>query len=215
MRTETLSMPAIVPVLLDEIKDHLRIDGAEEDASLGALVASATNLIENYLDMSLIERSVAIYFDNWGVNAKRANEDTWWNGVADGSLSLLRGDKDFVSLPVKPIQSVEQVEVTAADGSSVVWGADNYYLKPGLTPTLTRKYGRAWPVPGVKTDGIKITVLAGFGPDWNHVPASIRQAVLMLATHLYYNRGNSAVNGEALKASGAKALLHAYRDMQL
>lgn len=213
MRIETLQMPETTPVLLDEVKDHLRIDGADEDASLGALSATAITLVETYLDMALVDRQVAIYLDTFSVSGE-AQAERWWHGVADGSITELGRATYHVALPIKPVQSIEQVDITVAGGGSVNWGSDNYYLKPGLSPALVRKNGRAWPVPGSKLEGIKISATAGFGPDWNHVPASIRQALLMLVTHLYYNRGDTAA-GSVLQESGAAALLAAFKGMRL
>lgn len=214
MRVQTIDIPAHTAILLDEVKDHLRIDGAEEDAALGALVAAATSVIESHLDLALVNRTVKLHLNHWVGPGNSDAEAPWWNGVADGAISMVQPETYHVALPVKPLQSISAVEITVAGGSTVEWGADNYYLKPGLTPALVRKYGRAWPVPGIAVDGIKITAVAGFGPDWNHVPASLRQALLMLVTHLYYNRGDAEA-ANSLKASGAEALLAVYRGMRL
>ncbi|MFC3051651.1 head-tail connector protein [Kordiimonas pumila] len=212
MRTETLLQPAYVPVLLDEVKDHLRIDGAEEDAALGALISTSVTLVETWLDMALINRTVAVYLDTWPET--QAGTGTWWNGVADGVVSMLQSDIFHAPLPVRPVSAVASIGVTAADGTTSAWNTDDYYLKPGLAPAIVRKYGRVWPQPGVPADGIKITVTAGFGADWNTVPAGIRQALLMLVTHLYYNRGDTS-GDPALKASGALGILAPYRTVRL
>ncbi len=214
MRVETVSMPEKTAILLDEIKDHLRIDCADENAALGALSATAITLVETYLDMALVERPVVIYLDNWPAQSKANDTDPWWDGVADGAVTTFTRTVLHSDLPVKPLSSIEKIEIKVADGELIEWGNNNYYLKPGLAPSLVRAHGRAWPVPGMGADGIKISATAGFGPDWNHVPASIRQALLMLVAHLYYNRGDTA-EGSPLKESGADALLAAYRGMRL
>ncbi|MBL4837125.1 MAG: phage head-tail connector protein [Kordiimonadaceae bacterium] len=214
MRIETLTVPGVNAILLDEVKDHMRIDGTDEDASLGALVGTATSLVEGYLDLALIDRQVALYLDAWPTTSGKKANEPWWNGVADGAISTLDSSCYHVPLMIKPVHIISGIDITTADGSTVAWGTDNYYLKPGMAPALVRKYGRSWPVPGVRADGIKITATAGFGADWNTVPASIRQALLMLVAHLYYNRGNEA-GGNAFLASGAAPLLASFRDMRI
>ena len=212
MRVEPLSKPITTALLLDELKDHLRIDGAEEDASLGAFTASATTLVETYLDMALVHRSVVIYLDAWG--ADKSGSIDWWQGVVDGSLTELQAESEALLLPVKPVSSIDKIEIHTAVGGTVLWGADNYYLKQGLAPVIVKKLGRSWPVPGVPVEGIQIHVTAGFGPSWNDVPATIRQAILMLAAYFYYNRGDGEV-ASAMKASGAEGLLASYKRMRL
>jgi len=213
MRVETITPPAYTAVLLDEVKDHLRIDGSDEDAALGALSVSACTLVESWLDLALVDRTVAIYLDAWPKSAPKGN-DPWWDGVADGAITLLTTEAYHTALPLKPVRSISTIEITASDDTSSVWGADNYYLKPGISPVLARKYGKVWPNPGVPVDGIKITATAGFGPDWNSVPAGIRQALLMLIAHQYYNRGDETTE-PLLRASGAEALLTPYREMRI
>jgi len=218
MRIEQQNAPETTPILLDEIKEHLRIDGAEEDANLGALGAAAVAVIETHLDMALVNRPVVIYLDSWPAAGSRSVDVPWWSGVAEGAITELEQVAYHAPLPVKPVQSVEAVEIITAGGSTVAWGVENYYLKPGINPALVRQYGRAWPVSGAVAEGIRISVTAGFGANWNHVPASIRQALLMLVTHMYYNKGDAPTGiatGNPLKASGASNFLTAYRDMRL
>lgn len=223
MRIEQQTAPETTPILIDEIKDHLRVDGAEEDASLGALGAAAVTLIESYLGLALVDRPVVIYLDAWPSAPARPAVEAWWSGVAEGAITELQQAGYHAPLPVRPVAAVDTVEITTASGDTVIWQAENYYLKKGLSPALVRKYGRAWPVPGTASEGIKIKATAGFGPDWNHVPAGIRQALLMLVTHLYYNRGQvqgavgapATGGGNPITASGAAGMLTAYREMRL
>lgn len=215
MRIEMTKEPAYSPVLLDELKDHLRIDGAGEDAVLGAVIAASVGQVETWLDGALVNRNADIYLDAWpDAGPVSAQTDPWWNGVADGAMPHLTQERLHAQLPIKPVSSIAAIHVQDATGTEIQWNSDNYYLKPGLNPAVVRKYGRLWPVPGVPAEGIRISVTAGFGADWNTVPAGIRQAVLMLAAHLYYNRGDTPTE-PALKASGACSLLKPYREQRL
>ncbi|MBL4791004.1 MAG: phage head-tail connector protein [Kordiimonadaceae bacterium] len=218
MRTEIVTKPLSEPVLLEEFKDHLKLDGSEEDSSLGALITAARTHIEDYLDLALIDRTVDYFMDAWPTEQTFRNSggayEPWWSGVADGSLAALSSARLFAPISIRPARQVDSISVFAADGSEVVWGADNYYLKPGLYPGITRRNGRRWPVPGRFMDGIKVRLTVGFGPDWNDVPASIRQAVLMLAAHMYSYRGEKNMDA-GMKASGVMSLLRPFREKRL
>ncbi|MCJ9428689.1 head-tail connector protein [Kordiimonas marina] len=211
MRLETLTDPTAEPLLLAEVKDHLRLDGSVEDAALGALISAARDMVERHLGLALTDRQVAVYLDAWP--GETADGSPWWSGVRDGAIPALSTACHFVRLPVRPVSAIADVTILAADGTGSIWDASNYYLKPGHQPGLYRKQGAAWPAPGQVADGIRITVTAGFGPSWNDVPAAIRQALLMLVAHLYSHRGDD--QGEALGASGAAQILLPYRERRL
>ncbi len=207
-----LESPVAEPVLLAELKDHLRLDDSVDDAALGALVSAARTMVEAHLGLALINRPIAVYLDAWP-SAPTLADSPWWPGVREGAITEMGRAVHFVRLPVRPVQAVLSVHTLSADDVETVWGPEHYYLKPGNAPALYRKQGHAWPVPGRTADGIKITVTAGFGDSWNDVPAAIRQALLLLAAHLFTNRGDEPMN--ALAASGAAAFLAPYRDIRL
>jgi uncharacterized phiE125 gp8 family phage protein len=96
MKKLLLEGPAAEPVLLLEAKAHLRLDGAEEDALLGALIAAARTAVETETRRVLIEQ-------RW-----RAFVEAWPPGG--------------VKLPVAPALSVEAVR--AIDGEGVATGLD-------------------------------------------------------------------------------------------
>lgn len=209
MRTETLSAPVMEPLLLDEVKNHLRIDGTADDAGLGALLQAAREMIETHTGLCLINRRLALYLDSWPGSFGKM---PWWQGVACGSMAAFSRMTEYLPLGVRPVQSIEAVRLYDADGTATLWGAENYDLKPGLEPVLYRKKG-SWPQAGRSFDGICIELTAGFCESWNNVPADIRQALLLLVTHLYENRGET--EGKAMAASGASAILQPYRKLSL
>jgi len=42
---------------------------------------------------------------------------------------------------------------------------------------------------------VKITMLAGFGPEWSDLPADLAQAVMLLASHYYEYRHEMQYDG--------------------
>jgi len=213
MRTAIVANSASEPILLEEFKDTLRLDGAEEDASLGAYISTARALVEEYSNLVLIDRTLNLFLDKWSLDSGGSTEP-WWNGVSDGAISIFADCPSIAKLPVRPVSQITSINMVAADGTETLWDAENYHLRPGLNSAIALRSGRRWPVPGKPVDGIKITLTAGFGAGWNDVPASVRQALLMLASYLYANRGDQGP-GDAVKASGAMTLLRPYRERRL
>jgi len=44
--TQVISGPAVEPVTLSEAKDHLRVDGNDDDVVIGGMIASAREYVE-------------------------------------------------------------------------------------------------------------------------------------------------------------------------
>ncbi len=212
MRIVDYPKPTVLPVLLEEFKDHLRIDTADEDASLGALLATATELLETKLDLAIIRRTATLFMDRWEIADCATPE--WWQGVVQGSIQTLNVSGSFARLPVRPVENISEISVLNAKGEWQVWPAENYLLKKGLEAGVNRKQGRVWPTPQVAKDGIKISLNYGFGNTWNDVPAALRQAVLMLSSYLYSNKGTAQME-DMFTVSGVMPLIAPYMRKRL
>ena len=57
-------------------------------------------------------------------------------------------------------------------------------------------------------------MLAGYGPDWDDVPADLAQAVLMLAAHYYDYRQDMGL-GAGCMPFGVTALIERHRPLRL
>ena len=183
--------PAVEPVTVDEAKAHLRIDHNDEDALLGSLIATSRLHIEAALDLALVTQSWSWRLDAWP-------------------------DDMAVALPLRPVQSVEAVQVTAADGTVETLSSEKFLLNgANLRPRLLSRAG-AWPRPGVPALGIEIAFTTGFGSTASDVPPPIRHSLLMLVAHWYEHRGSTEVGGASARIPDTvSTLLAAYRKVRL
>jgi uncharacterized phiE125 gp8 family phage protein len=101
MKRLLLEGPAVEPVLLAEMKAHLRLDTDDEDDLLGALIVAARVAVEAEIRRVLVEQS-------W-----RAILDAW---PAGGRLVL----------PIVPVISVDAVRTIDAAGAATVLDAEDY-----------------------------------------------------------------------------------------
>lgn len=177
--------PAVEPLTLAEAKAHLRLDGAEEDAVVSACIVAARQACESYTGLSLITQSWQLYLDRWPLGA--------------------------VLLPRPPVQAVTEVAVLDAAGGRQVLEPERYLLDRAAGPArLMRRGPWSWPQPGRPLGGIEITYRAGFGDSWNHVPAALRQGMLLTVAHFFERR-----EGEAGLPPAIAALWQPYRVMRL
>ena len=209
MRIYNLGEPANEPLLLSEVRDHLRIDHSEEDAYLGALITASRIYAESWTGLHLVDQTLKVTLDQWPVGRR----GHWWSGLTDGPLTSLFGTVDNFRLPVAPVSKINEIRTLGTDGSFTQWDSGLYRLVGGVDPALELASGASWPPPAGKTGGIEISVTAGFGPDWNSVPAAIRQAMLMIVARLYAARGDSPA--EAMRTTGAATLLAPFRRVKL
>lgn len=124
----------------------------------------------------------------------------------DLTASIREGDAKQISLPFRPVSMVQTVVEIRPDGTRNSLNSADYRLQSGLFPRLHLLRTSQHP--------LEVTMTAGFGADWNAVPADIQQAVLMIVAHFYANRGDTS-SGRALGDSGAAALLAPYREPRL
>lgn len=219
MRILQTTTPSREPVLLEEVKEHLRVDSDHEDATISRFITASRATVEATTGLYLIERNLDVYIDSWAelvpeLVPGRSNSC----GSRPGQDYLVPGSGhcSIVRLPVRPVAAVISVNLIDEDGTETEWSVGNYKVTPGLEPFLRLALNAAWPSPGRKFEGIKISVTAGFGTDWNSVPETIQQAVVMMATKLYVCRGDEALSStNLLNASGAGGLLQVFRRMQL
>ncbi len=213
MRILQTSAPSREPVLLDEVKEHLRIDSDHEDAKIVGFIASAREAIETATGLYLIDRNIDVFIDGWGslqpLGSERCYDDLDYIVPSNASIAV-------ALLPLKPVSVVNAITLIDEEGTETEWNATNYQFQPGLEPKLRLANGASWPIPSSRFEGIKISVTAGYGSDWNVVPEALRQAIMMMATKIYVCRGDNDVSQvNLLKSSGAGGLLQSFRRVRI
>lgn len=167
MILKELTPPPGDPVSMAELAAHLRLnygfaDTGVEDALLQLYLRNATAAIEARLGQALVRRSFIVETDCWD----RKGRIVLPIGpvVEVISLTLLRGD----------------VATSMSTGGLMVSSGASRQILSGLGSTA---------LPTIPTGGIaRITFDAGHGIDPDGVPGNLRQAVLILAAHLYEHR---------------------------
>jgi uncharacterized phiE125 gp8 family phage protein len=158
MTLTLLTGPAVEPLELDDVKAHLRLDGADEDGLLSGLISTSRMHVEAALGLALISQT--------------------WRWQADCWPST-----GVVELMTRPLQSVTQIAVRAEDGTPAIVDAADYVVHRASGRVAPR--GNGWPEPGLRMAGIEIEFVAGYGNDGADVPEPIRQALRLLVAHWY------------------------------
>lgn len=185
------SGPAEEPVSVSEAKAHLRLDGTAEDILVASLIVTSRLHIEAALGLALVTQGWRLTLDRWPEGGE-------------------------VRFPLRPIRSIAEVTVRAADGTPAVVSDESYLLDGNARiPRLVARAGK-WPSPGLAAGGITIEFVAGLAEDAEGVPQPIRHALLLLVAHWYEHRDPLEIGSAAAAIPTAVSdLLKPYREVRL
>lgn len=140
--------PYTEPVSLAELKEWLRIDDADQDATLLSLARGARDYVEGATGRQLVAATWRLTLDGW-----------------PGSRRL--------RLPRAPLVSVGAVSYVDADGATQTWSSSLYRVD--LTPTLGTvepAYTEYWPTLRGVSGAVNVTFVAGHAAPFSVVAAT-------------------------------------------
>lgn len=186
-----ITPPAVEPVTVVEAKAELRVDHAEDDTVLSALIVAARNLVETRTATLMITQVWRLYRDAWPAS-----------GVFE--------------VPIGPLQAVGAVTVADTAGTPVPLPVSAYRVDAVGRPGRIALAPGVMALPGVPFSGIAVDVTVGFGASGLAVPQPLRRAVMMLVARWYENpRGLGLGAVPPSLADPFEALIAPYRPVRL
>ncbi len=195
MKTSLVQGPQAEPVTLEEAFHQMRLyvsgqePAAHPDADyINGLIVSARRNVENVTNRVLMTQTWSYYLDSWP-----------------------RGDS--IEIPYPPLQSVSVVEYTDSAGTvhQLVEGTDYTVDTVSEPGRIVLVFWRTWPTAQLDPNNpIKITFVAGY-QSADVVPAEIKQAILLMVSHLYRIRQPVLDQDMSIVPMGYDSLLASYR----
>lgn len=191
MALSTVTAPTVTPVTLAALKEHLRLTGTDEDSPLAIYLGAATAWVEDFTRRCVINRTLKLTLD----------------------LFPYLGQ---IELPRPNVSSVTFVKYYNTDGTLTTLSADDYWTvlnEPSGPGLIILKSSADWPdLQEDRPRAVEVTFVAGYGAATTDVPDDVRQAVMLLAAHLFENRV-PIITGTIVSPVGftVEALLHARR----
>jgi uncharacterized phiE125 gp8 family phage protein len=161
--TDTGATSAVVTA--SEFKTHARVYHTQDDTYIATLILSATQVIEAETRRALINRSFTLQLQNFPPSGE-------------------------IVLPRSPLSTVSSVTYTDTAGATQTLSASDYhtYSVNGVGRVMLKSTA-SW--PSTQDTGaldVSVAFTAGYGATSASVPAALRHAVLLQATHMYENR---------------------------
>ena len=183
---QLVTAPASAAVTQAELEAHARAAG-QPSGQLTGHVAAAQAWVERVTARKLVSQTWKVFYDCWPYG-------------------------DRIELPFGQLSSVTHVKYTDTAGYQATFSSDSWEISTAREPgVLALSYGCSWPSTTLRVlDPIEIQFVCGWTTAAD-VPADIRAAILMLATHFYESRsavetGEGNVTSEKIQM-GVDALL--------
>lgn len=198
MSRTLVTAPAAEPLTLADAKGFLRVDGADEDALITALVVAARRAGEAFTGRAWITQTWRLSLD-------------FFPSRGDGG-----GARGALELPLPPLQSVASVTTYDDADTPSVFAAAGTFVDTASTPgRLVLRRGQTWPSALRVAGAIEIEFVAGYGDDASDVPEELRHGARLLLGHLYENREATIEVAAGELPLGARALWESYRMVSL
>lgn len=184
-----VTAPAIEPVTLQQVKDNMRVDIADDDSVIEPKIRTARELAETFTNRAFLTQ-------------------TW-----DLFLDAFPSSSNAICLPKPPLQSVTSVKYVDENGVQQTWANTNYTVdiaKEG--GQIFPNYNVVYPTTRLERNAVEIRFIAGYGSNAQDVPEAIKDAIMMQVGHLYNNRESTAVGVQVTSIPKADEwLLYPYR----
>lgn len=185
-----ITAPSVEPITLAEAKLHCRIDGADDDALVTALIVAARQQAENRTGRALITQQWRYDLDAFPV--------------------------DTIELPKPKLQSVQSITYLDTNGTrQTMTGTEYDVITAEMVGAVLPAYGKTWPSCRNHPGSVQISFTAGYGAAASDVPQAIRQWML-LAIGTWYAQREAVITGtivSELPPNFWGALLDPYRIM--
>ena len=182
MPLQLVTPPAGEPVSLAEAKQHLRVDGGDDDLLIGSLIIAARQAAETKTGRQLITARWKLLLDAFPGPLMQS---------ATGASFSLPGHA--ILLAKCPVQSVVSIEYLDMNGTTQVMPSSDYVLDAACEPArLTPAFGKTWPPTLPQMGAVSVTFDAGYGTA-SAVPEGLKSWIKLRVGSLYGHREEMSV----------------------
>jgi uncharacterized phiE125 gp8 family phage protein len=168
MGLKLITAPTLDPVTVTEMKEYLRIDGAEFDITISNLIKAAREAAQDFQNRAFYTQTWELSFDSFPCMP--------------------------VELPLPPLQNVVSVKHFDKDGLETAMNLSDFVIDKRSEPgRIAFKPGKSWPSVQLQPiDSVVIQFTAGHN-DISKVPYSVKLAYMVFITHRFENPGSQDI----------------------
>lgn len=160
--------PTLEPLTLPEAKNHLRVLGGDEDATIRDFLKAARENFEDATGRALLTQT--------------------WEQVYDYFPNI-------ITLFRAPVQSVTKIDYIDSEGVLTLLAASEYVLDNHREPArIVEAFGVSWPVTRQTVNAVIVTFVAGYTTR-ALVPHTAKEAVRLKLSHYFEHREAVTMGG--------------------
>lgn len=157
MSLRQTAAPTSEPVTLDELKQHLRIDGDDENDLLTSLLIAARSACEGAQNRAYVSQTFEVTLDRFPNGGEQWRADMGFVDAAD------LDDPGTVNLPRPPLAKVTGITYVDSNGATQTLSTSDYAVDNKTEPgRIVPAYSESWPSPRTQRNAITITYVAGY-----------------------------------------------------
>lgn len=193
LKEQTQTPISALPVT--SVKDHLRLgtgfaDDGMQDNLIVAYIRAALFAIEAKTGKAIFSRTFLLNIYHW------------------------RGDGSGLAFPVAPVSKISSINIIDAAGVKHKVEPNKFYLEQDNSrPRLFFKGGGQPTIP--ECGRLEVLFDAGFGKNWDNIPADLAQAIILLASHYYECRHECGLNVSHALPVSVQSLIESWRTVRL
>lgn len=177
--------PTAEPITATAMREHVRQTINDDDATLSAMISAARVYAETFLNRQLMPATYRLAMDCF----------PGWT----------------IKVPMPPLTSISSITYLDTAGTVTTLNSSLYVVDTDSTPgRITPAYSTIWPTTRSQMAAVKVTFVAGYASA-QVIPATVIQAIKMIAAHLYENREETVERSMANVPMGAVRLLESER----
>lgn len=163
MAIKIINPPVIEPITLNEAKQHLRVDGNDDDILIMSLIKQAREYCENYQNRKYITQTLELVLDSF----PQGNAIIFYN--------------------CSPVQKVESIKYYDVNRQEYLFDESNYISDlDGFVGRVVLNRGKHWPIVELQSvNAVRVRVVAGYGDSGDKVPEAIKWAIILQMKLLY------------------------------
>ncbi|KOA21149.1 phage gp6-like head-tail connector protein [Clostridium homopropionicum DSM 5847] len=163
MAIKMITPPVAEPITLEEAKQHLRVDGNDDDFLIQSLIKQAREWCEDYQNRKYITQTLELVLDSF----PQGNAIIFYN--------------------CSPVQKVESIKYYAVNRQEYLFDESNYISDlDGFVGRVVLNRGKHWPIVELQSvNAVRVRVVAGYGDSGDKVPEAIKWAIILQMKLLY------------------------------
>lgn len=205
MGLSLVTAPSVLPVSVEEVKQHLRITHDDEDTMIYALISAATDYAQEFTKRQFITATYDLTLHAFPPAGKWYLDPSGWAYL----------DTEIV-IPKPPLQSITSITYVDMEGNSQTVSSSIYAVDINVDPGRVRlAYNQTWPSTRHQPNAVTIRYVCGYGTI-SSVPEVIKAALKLYVGTLYEHREH-VITGTIIAdvPDAMKALLNSAKVVRL